>query len=277
VAFTRIIAVIAVAWAGPALAQSPEPGAARQLEVPQQATLEVVTDPPGAKVQVERVGGGGAYFTLRSPAKVDLQLGHLYQLTLEAKGFRTHYETVVMDESMFVVRVVRSLRPLAAPVWVKVSSEHAWQAVIYAGAQEIGRGGFARANLPIGKHQIRATINGEDCGEPVSVELEPGLGRSLEIRCKDAALASKPVDEPPPTQPVCASDSNIDKGFVTIDTVPPANIYHQGRLIGQTPLSRVPFSPGCIELTATAINGQRSKSVVLTVRPNKVLRYKLTL
>ena len=77
---------------------------------------------------------------------------------------------------------------------------------------------------------------------------------------------------------VCGLDDDPPApGYVTIDTNPPARVMIGGRLLGETPLVRAKFPPGCIEVEAISHDGAASARVRMQVEPNKVQRYRFSL
>jgi serine/threonine-protein kinase len=53
-------------------------------------------------------------------------------------------------------------------------------------------------------------------------------------------------------------------GRLRLTTMPWTEIFHKGRLIGQTPLVDVPFKPGVVRLRA--VNKDRGIDTIITVR-----------
>lgn len=78
------------------------------------------------------------------------------------------------------------------------------------------------------------------------------------------------------SKPGCVRRPDGETGFVTLDTVPPAQIFLDGRLIGTTPLPRYKLPAGCVELEAVADNGTK-KPIRLEVEPNRVRIYSVKL
>lgn len=66
-------------------------------------------------------------------------------------------------------------------------------------------------------------------------------------------------------------------GFATVDSTPKSLIFWKGEKIGETPLLRMKFPAGCIELLAKSASPPFEKKLHIRVEPNKSLRYQFVL
>lgn len=74
----------------------------------------------------------------------------------------------------------------------------------------------------------------------------------------------------------CMPNRSFESGFVTISTRPFAKIYLNGRLVGDSPLSKLKVPTGCAEIRAVSSDGiERTEKI--EVRANKVSIYTLDL
>ncbi|MCC7386419.1 MAG: serine/threonine protein kinase [Deltaproteobacteria bacterium] len=104
---------------------------------------------------------------------------------------------------------------------------------------------------------------------PVVVPPEPPPAKARTV------LPPRPPATPAPQSggSECKTIPNVPSGFVTLDTEPWSKIYYEGRLLGETPLSKVRLPSGCVEIVAVR-EGHPPTTVKLKVEPNKNLRYK---
>ena len=61
------------------------------------------------------------------------------------------------------------------------------------------------------------------------------------------------------SNPACTSTADGARGFATIDTSPPSDLFWRGSKIGVTPLPRFPFPAGCVDLVARTEDGKEMK------------------
>lgn len=125
--------------------------------------------------------------------------------------------------------------------------------------------------------QPRASASPRDArlaGAP-SIDAGVSLDGGLSL---DASLPPAPEHTLSPADQPCESIPGADRGFVTIDTVPYSTVYWQGRMLGETPISRQKLPAGCIELEArTSGPTPLVRRVRVRVSSNKNLRYRFDL
>lgn len=108
-------------------------------------------------------------------------------------------------------------------------------------------------------------------GAPAAVTASPDAGASLDGGASLDAAA-------PPEDEGCEPIPGADPGFITIDTQPYSTLYWQGRMLGETPISRQKLPAGCVELEArTTGKDPIVRRVRVRVSSNKTLRYRFDL
>lgn len=114
---------------------------------------------------------------------------------------------------------------------------------------------------------------------PASTMAAADAGAALDASAAlDAAVPPAPASSPPAEDERCESIPGADPGFVTVDTTPYSAIYVGGRMVGETPISRLKLPAGCVELEARATGKDPLvRRVRVRVSSNKNLRYRFDL
>jgi eukaryotic-like serine/threonine-protein kinase len=76
---------------------------------------------------------------------------------------------------------------------------------------------------------------------------------------------------PPAPEPTPASAVAKDPGFLSIDTTPWTNVSEGGRRLGQTPLSRIPLSPGVHNLHLENAGENISKDISVNIKSGETV------
>ncbi len=93
----------------------------------------------------------------------------------------------------------------------------------------------------------------------------------IEARRRDDAVPATPA-VPAPTTAAPALPSQVGTGFLSIDSIPFANIYADGKLLGETPLFRVALRAGPHSIRAVLAD-HRSKTFTIKIRKNETLAH----
>lgn len=229
----------------------------------------------------------------RTPVDLgSLQYGKEYRIRLRLDGHRPFEQVLIMDDDRDGATLEPELVPLPATVVARVEGSGAGAVRVFFGEEEVGSGPAVRRTFPGDGRplEIRAERPGRVCrADPARVTLDPDRTVEVRIRCRPprkrrrtprpAVAKSAPTPTPEPSRPAppagCAPDPGLPKGFLTIDTRPPSQIFYRGRKLGETPLPKYPLPAGCIELQAKSPD--KSKTFRVRIEPNGVAVYRVQL
>jgi hypothetical protein len=93
----------------------------------------------------------------------------------------------------------------------------------------------------------------------------------LQVRAALKAEGASPGDVADAGGASPADETGEDYGMLSVDTVPPSRVYHQGRELGSTPLRDVELPAGSTLLTFQLPDGHRFQRTV-QVRPGRTTR-----
>ncbi|MFO0727611.1 MAG: protein kinase [Myxococcota bacterium] len=140
--------------------------------------------------------------------------------------------------------------------------------------------------LPAGSHTLIAVWRKGLCTTTsTSIAVEAARTTTVTVRCVSAHAAPRPPDVAPVAEPSAPPSPTLDDpatgrcrptegaapGYLTLATRPPAEVFFEGRSLGETPLARVKLPAGCLEIVAKAEG--RQKVVKLLVHSNVTTRY----
>jgi serine/threonine-protein kinase len=228
-----------------------------------------------------------------------LQYGTTYGIKLTKDGYSTFETAVVMGDDTDGKTIRPTLEAFPGKLVVEVTGEASRDARIFLDGEDVGLGPRLDQQIPGNKSVlVTAKVPGWKCTSQ-RVRIEPNQTKLAQIQCSKerqgrpavadaSAVRRDQVPRPPPVdrrRPVgapvgtgdCQTDPNLPPGFVTIATKPDADIFWQGRKLGQTPLARYKLPSGCVTLTARALDGSAEKTVRVSVEPNRVRIFKFEL
>jgi hypothetical protein len=198
---------------------------------PNVGSLDVASDPPGARVAIDGTPRG------RTPLKVEDLAPGRYSLTISSG--RTSVDRTVQVAAGATATVVVTV-PAPAPVstgWVAVDAPV--EIEVFENGRHLGSGRATRIALPVGRHTLEL--------------VNRSLGVRQETTVDVAAGASVAVNVPMPS------------GRLSINALPWANVWIDGRSIGQTPLGNVSVALGTHEVIwRHPQHGERRQVVVVT-------------
>jgi hypothetical protein len=193
--------------------------------------LEITSDPPGARVTVDgRVQG-------RTPLRLPVPAGpHNVVIT---DGSSTSRRTVNVTAGS-TTTVVASFAPAGVTAgWVTLTSPIVLE--VFQNGTLIGTSSVPRLMLPAGRHTLDVTNAALGFSSQVTVSVAPG----------GTASTSVPVPD----------------GSVSINAVPWANVWLDGRALGATPIANLAVPLGTHEVIwRHPVFGERRQSVLVTAR-----------
>jgi PEGA domain-containing protein len=222
------------------LAADPVPDVTRDVDLPRDvaapapaARLSIVTDPAGARVEVD----GRAHGV--SPVVIDGLAASEHRITVTSDGGSAQ-RTITVANGV-VTEVVFSLPRQTAPVagWVTVVSPFPVDVVEHG--EVVGTSGAAKIMLAAGKHDV--VVRNVEIGyeAPRTIDVAPGRIVSLDV-------------DPP-------------KGQLNVNARPWADVLIDGALVGQTPLSNLALPLGSHQITFRHPQlGERTERITLTAR-----------
>jgi len=89
------------------------------------------------------------------------------------------------------------------------------------------------------------------------------------------APAPAPAPQPTPTPAAPAPAPEAEQGFLTIDTYPWTRVSENGRVLGNTPLVRVPLPAGTHVLTLENAQDNVRQSTTVIIKPNETVSKRL--
>jgi len=206
----------------------------RQIERPPAAgRLSIVTDPAGARVEVDGRPHGV------SPVVIDGLAAAEHRITVASESGVAQRTIAVSNGVM--TEVVFSLPRSTAPVagWVAVASPFPVEVLEHD--EVVGTSGAAKIMLAAGKHEV--VLRNESVGfeAPRTITVVPGRVTSVEI-------------DPP-------------QGLLNVNARPWADVLIDGDMVGQTPLSSLPLAVGPHQVTFRHPQfGERTERIVVTAK-----------
>jgi hypothetical protein len=206
----------------------------RDIETPTAAgRLSIVTDPAGARVQVDGRPRG------ISPVVIDGLAAAEHLITVVSDSGVAQRTIAVSNDVM--TEVVFSLPRPTAPVagWMAVASP--FQVEILEHDEVVGTSGAAKIMLAAGKHEVLLRNESLDFEAARTITVVPGRVTSIEI-------------DPP-------------KGLLNVNARPWADVLIDGEMVGQTPLSSLSLAVGPHQVTFRHPQfGERTERIVVTAR-----------
>lgn len=195
--------------------------------------LSIVTDPAGARVQVDGQPRGV------SPLVIDGLAAAEHLVTVVSDSGSAQRTIVVSNDVM--TEVVFSLPKRTAPVagWVTVASPFSIE--MFEHDELVGASGAAKIMLAAGRHEVLLRNEGLGFAETRTITVVPGEVTTVRI------------DSP--------------KGLVNVNARPWADVFVDGELVGQTPLSSLSLAIGPHQITFRHPQfGERSERITVTAR-----------
>ena len=224
----------------------------------------------------------------RTPSDLSmLQFGQRYHIRLVKDGYEAFETAVVLDESETEIKTIAPTLA-ARPGWLiaEVRGDDARDVRVYVDGEDVGLGPRIKLKRPGHRAvRVKAEIPGQVCtADPSEPVVRPNETVYTQVTCAKPQVRA-PVRRPkarrrptaapaPPPPPRCATDPNLPMGKVTISTVPHAQIFWNGRAIGESPLAGYKLPSGCVELTAKHEGLGLAKRFEVVVVPNTVRVYK---
>jgi hypothetical protein len=200
--------------------------------------MAVVTDPPGAQVQLDGRNRGVAPLTLTDLAAADYRV--------RVSGPTGFAERTVTVKSGATASVVFSLPRASSPAagWLTVSAP--FEVAVSEGNNVVGTGRTAKIMLPAGRHTLSL----------VNERLEYSAERTIDVVAGQTAALRIEA----PTVPVSANAR------------PWADVIVDGTLVGQTPMANLPMAIGTHDVVFRHPQlGERRQTVVVTSNgPNRM-------
>jgi PEGA domain-containing protein len=195
--------------------------------------LSIVTDPAGARVQVDGQPRGV------SPLVIDGLAAAEHLVTVVSDSGSAQRTIVVSNDVM--TEVVFSLPKRTAPVagWVTVAAPFPIE--MFEHDELVGASGAAKIMLAAGKHEVLLRNEGLGFAETRTISVAPGEVTTVRI------------DSP--------------KGLLNVNARPWADVLVDGELVGQTPLSGLSIAIGPHQITFRHPQfGERSERITVTAR-----------
>ncbi len=211
----------------------------REIEKPTTAgRLSIVTDPPGARVEIDGRPRG------ISPVTIDGLAAAEYRITVASDSGVAERTITVSNDVM--TEVVFSLPRPSAPLagWVAVGSPFPVQMLEHG--EIVGASGATKIMMAAGTHEI--LLRNETLGFEATRTISVVAGH----------VASIDIDPP--------------KSVVNVNARPWADVLIDGQTAGETPLSSIPLAIGAHEVVFRHPQfGERTERIVVTERgPNRV-------
>jgi eukaryotic-like serine/threonine-protein kinase len=305
-----LIALAAAIVVGAVAVLALRPGAEPALL--KRGTITLVSRPAGARVFVDDqpladVSGKG----LVTPVELkNLDYGSSYRIRVERSGHKPDERTITMNDKLDRQELTIALEPKLGLIVATVIGEEAAKVEVFFGHERVGNGPTIKKERAPGNVAISARLSGRTCtAEPEIISLAANATEVTTIVCKRLPASATPVakgalrTEPPEPSPAAARRDNVARegdaqapnetrgasaagcapkpgsspGFATINSTPYADIYVDGKKVGQTPLPRLKLPAGCVVLRAVNPESGREKTVQLEIQANIVSIYDLEL
>ena len=193
--------------------------------------LDVTSDPPGARVTVDGDRRGVTPLTLSLPP------GQHAVVISDGKTTMTRTVTVPAGGTASVVAALGNVAASAG--WVTIDSPVELQ-VAESGAL-LGTTRAARIMLPAGKHQLDLSNSTVGFQTSIAVEIQPGK--------------------------TATSSVTMPNGALSINALPWANVFVDGRAVGTTPVANIELPIGTHEVVYRHPQlGERRQTVVVTLK-----------
>jgi hypothetical protein len=199
--------------------------------------LSIVTDPPGARVQLDGEPRG------TSPLLLDVAPAeHKVSVTSEAGSAE---RTVAVDAGG-TASVLFSLPKVAAPLagWIAIASPIDVQVIEGDGVVAVGKA--SKVMMPAGRHEV--TIVNDSLGFREKRIVEVGTGKTTAVR----------IDPP--------------RRSININARPWADVIIDGASVGQTPIANVvlPIGPHEIVFRHPQLGERRETKLITVPGPNRI-------
>ena len=193
--------------------------------------LSIVTDPPGARVEVDGKPYGASPVVIDGLAAVE----HLVKVSSDSGSVRRTIAVAADISTDLVLSMPQSTAPVAG--WVAVASPFPVEVVEHG--EVVGTSGASKIMLAAGKHDVVLRNAGVGFETRRTVDVAPGRVASLAV--------------------------NPPKGRLNVNARPWADVLIDGEAAGQTPLSNLPVALGPHEITFRHPQlGERSERIVVT-------------
>ena len=116
--------------------------------------------------------------------------------------------------------------------WISISTKP--YAEVYVDGVKVGNTPVSKEPVPAGRHHI--TLVNKNMGVDISVSVEVSNKQHVKI-VKDLKKIKPPFPPVPPIKP-------IGKGWLSVNSSPPATVYVDNEKIGLTPLFKIPLKAG---------------------------------
>ncbi|MGE3507887.1 MAG: PEGA domain-containing protein [Vicinamibacterales bacterium] len=205
----------------------------------QAGRLEIASDPAGAQVAVDGVARGVTPLTIE---KVDAR-EHAITLT---RGGVVVQRTVSVKAGASTSVMVAMSTPRPGAVGGYLSFSLPFEAQVFEGERLIGTSSSDQLMIPTGKHELELVNTALEFRWPVSVQVEPGR------------LVTPAVP--------------IPDGTVSINALPWAEVFIDGRGVGTTPLANlaVPIGEHEVVWRHPQLGERRQRITVTAQRPARV-------
>jgi eukaryotic-like serine/threonine-protein kinase len=200
--------------------------------VAQTGRLEVLTDPPGARVSVDGAPRGTTPLTVAS-----IGIGE-HRVTIAAD--RTTIQRSVTVSAGTTATVVAAIAPSgAAGGWAQITAPIELQ--VFENGQLLGSTTTARLMLPAGRHDLEVANAAFEFRAPLRIDIDPGQTVSVPV--------------------------SIPSGLLSVNAVPWADVSVDGRPVGITPLGNLSLPIGAHEIVWRHPQlGERRRTVSVTAR-----------
>ncbi len=226
-------------------------------------TFRVRTYPKGAKVWIK-----GELKAIHTPATLILEQGE-YQLKIQLEGAEPYETEITVEAGEALERTYRIPKPPPALLSVYSDIEGA----------DVRINGYRRGATPLVEAVTRPgpidiTVTTWD-GRARSVRSRLKLSENKSVTVTFADTSSKAET---PTAKASQDASPAPRGLLTLGLQPNGVVYDaQSRLLGHTPLVKLPIEPGTHELLLRTYDGSKERKVELTVEPGKHAVYRFLL
>jgi serine/threonine-protein kinase len=198
---------------------------------PPPGNLDITSDPPGARVTVDGERKGVTPLLLPLPAG---------QHTVVVSDGRTTSTRTLTVPSAGTASFVAALAPLgAAAGWVTINSPIELQ--VLEGGALLGTTSMSRLMLPAGKHQLDLASSALGFQTSIAVDVQPGKS--------------------------VAQNVALPNGSLSINALPWANVFVDGKSVGTTPVANLEIPIGTHEVVWRHPQfGERRQTIVVTLK-----------